>query len=135
MDTGSNFLTSPQRSCCVGSQSLCYYSRLGIALLTVLTGITAYWWHGTCRRFFLKLLKICYTCTAQLFQLQCFVVLMYQISDIVEVNEARKELFTQKSRSLENLAPTSTALEEHLKEELNDNLYMDYTSRSSKFML
>ena len=53
----------------------------------------------------------------------------------VEVNEARKELFTQKSRSLENLAPTSTALEEHLKEELNDNLYMDYTSRSSKFML
>ena len=52
---------------------------------------------------------------------------MYQISDIVEVNEARKELFTQKSRSLENLAPTSTALEEHIKEELNDNLYMDYT--------
>ena len=27
----------------------------------------------------------------------------------------------------ENLAPTSTALEEHIKEELNDNLYMDYT--------
>ena len=42
---------------------------------------------------------------------------------------------SHKSRSLENLPPTLTALEQHIKEELNGNLYMDYTFRSSKFML
>ena len=48
--------------------------------------------------------------------LQRFVVLMYdRTSDIEEVNEARKYLFTQKSRSLENLPPTLAALEQHIK--------------------
>ena len=42
----------------------------------------------------------------------------------VEVNEARKELFTHTKK-------ISHQLEQHIKEELNG----DYTSRSSKFML
>ena len=48
--------------------------------------------------------------------LERFVILMYdRTSDIVEINEARKQLFTQKSRSLENLPPTLAALEQHIK--------------------
>ncbi len=47
---------------------------------------------------------------------QRFVVLMYdRTSDIAEVNEARKHLFTRKSRSLENLPPTLASLEQHIK--------------------
>lgn len=48
--------------------------------------------------------------------LERFVVLMYdRTSDIMEVNEARKQLFTQKSRALENIPPTKAALEQHIK--------------------
>ena len=45
-----------------------------------------------------------------------FVVLMYdRTSETMEVNEARKQLFTQKSRTLENIPPTKAALEQHIK--------------------
>lgn len=48
--------------------------------------------------------------------LERFVVLLYdRTSDVMEVNEARKQLFTQKSRSLENLPPTQAALKQHIK--------------------
>ena len=43
-------------------------------------------------------------------------VLLYDwTSSIMEVNAARKELFTQKSSSLENLPPTQAALKQHIK--------------------
>ena len=45
-----------------------------------------------------------------------FVVLMYsRTSDLSRVNDARKQLFAQKSRSLESIPPTQAALEQHLK--------------------
>ena len=45
-----------------------------------------------------------------------FVVLMYsRTSDLSRINNARKQLFAQKSRSLENIPPTQAALEQHLK--------------------
>ena len=48
--------------------------------------------------------------------LERFVVLLYdRTSDIMNVNNARKQLFTQKSRSLENLPPSQEALKQHLK--------------------
>jgi len=48
--------------------------------------------------------------------LERFVVLIYsRTSDIMGVNEARKQLFTQKSRSLENIPPTLAALKQHVK--------------------
>ena len=48
--------------------------------------------------------------------LERFVVLMYdRTSECVEVNEARKHLFSQKSRTLENIPPTQAALKEHIK--------------------
>ena len=44
-----------------------------------------------------------------------FVVLMYSgTSDLSRVNDARKQLFAQKFRSLENIPPTQAALEQHL---------------------
>ena len=49
-------------------------------------------------------------------RLERFVVLMYdRTSEATEVNEARKQLFTQKSRTLENMPPTKAALEQHIK--------------------
>ena len=54
--------------------------------------------------------------SATISTLQHFVVLMYdRTSDIVEVNDARKHLFTTKSRGLENLPPTLEALEQLIK--------------------
>ena len=48
--------------------------------------------------------------------LERFVVLLHdRTSDQVSVNNARKLLLTQKSRSLENLPPTQTALVQHIK--------------------
>lgn len=48
--------------------------------------------------------------------LERFVVLMYdRISESTHVNEARKQLFTQKSRTLENIPPTQAALVQHIK--------------------
>lgn len=48
--------------------------------------------------------------------LERFVVLLYdRTSDMLQVNDARKQLFTQKSRSLDNLPPTCAALKEHVK--------------------
>jgi len=48
--------------------------------------------------------------------LERFVVLLYdRTSDLVTVNNARKWLFTQKSRSLENIPPTQEALKQHIK--------------------
>ena len=49
-------------------------------------------------------------------QIERFVILMYdRASDVLEINKARKELFTKKSRSLENVPPTQAALKEHRK--------------------
>ena len=49
-------------------------------------------------------------------QLERFVVLMYdRTSQCLEVNEARKQLFIQKSRTLENIPPTKATLEQHIK--------------------
>lgn len=49
-------------------------------------------------------------------QLERFVVLIYdRTSACVGVNEARKHLFTRKSRSLENIPPTQAALRQHIK--------------------
>jgi len=48
--------------------------------------------------------------------LERFVVLLYdRTSDLVKVNDARKWLFTQRSRSLENIPPTQAALRQHIK--------------------
>ena len=48
--------------------------------------------------------------------LERFVVLLYdRTSDQVSVNNARKLLFTNKSRSLENLPPTQVGLVQHIK--------------------
>ena len=44
-----------------------------------------------------------------------FVVLMYsRTSDLSRVNDARKQLLAQKSRSLENIPPTQATLEQYL---------------------
>ena len=48
--------------------------------------------------------------------LERFVVLLYdRTSDLLHVNDTRKQLFTQKSRNLENIPPTYAALKEHVK--------------------
>ena len=48
--------------------------------------------------------------------LECFVVLMYnRTSDSLGVNDARKQLFPQKSRALENIPPTQASLVQHIK--------------------
>ena len=48
--------------------------------------------------------------------LERFVVLMYdRTSESMEVNEARKQLFSQKSRTLDNIPPTQAALKQHIK--------------------
>ena len=45
-----------------------------------------------------------------------FVVLMYdRTTEATEVNYARRQLFTQKSQTLENIPPTQTALKQHTK--------------------
>ena len=53
---------------------------------------------------------------ACMIQLERFVVLMYDsTSECLEVNVARKQLFIQKSRTLEIIPPTKAALEQHTK--------------------
>ncbi len=48
--------------------------------------------------------------------LERFVVLMYdRTSECTEVNDARKQLLTRKSRTLENIPPTQAALKQHIK--------------------
>ena len=48
--------------------------------------------------------------------LERFVVLMYdRTSESMEVNDARKQLFSQKSRTLDNIPPTLAALKQHIK--------------------
>ena len=48
--------------------------------------------------------------------LERFVVLLYdKTSEEVSVNDIRKQLFTQKSRSLENIPPTKASLVQHIK--------------------
>ena len=48
--------------------------------------------------------------------LERFVVLLYDwTSDLLTVNDARKQLFTQQSRSLENIPTTQAALKQHIK--------------------
>ena len=43
-------------------------------------------------------------------------VLMYdRTSEATEVNDARRQLFTQKYRTLENIPPTQAALKQHIK--------------------
>ena len=52
----------------------------------------------------------------QLEVLERFVVLMYdRTSTEMKVNEARKQLFSQKSRSIDGIPPTQAALVEHMK--------------------
>lgn len=52
----------------------------------------------------------------QLEVLERFVVLLYDRTSTAEkVNEARKQLFSQKSRSMDGLPPTRAALKEHTK--------------------
>ena len=47
--------------------------------------------------------------------LERFVVLMYdRTSEATEVNYARRQLFTHKSRTLENIPPTQAALKQHI---------------------
>ena len=49
-------------------------------------------------------------------QLECFAVLMYdRTSECLEVNEARNQVFIQKSRTLETIPPTKSTLEQHIK--------------------
>ena len=44
-----------------------------------------------------------------------FMVLMYnRTSEATEVNDARRQLFTQNSPTLENIAPTQAALKQHI---------------------
>ena len=48
--------------------------------------------------------------------LEQFVVLLYDhTSDIMNMNDARRQRFTQKSRSLEKLPPSQEALKQHIK--------------------
>ena len=48
--------------------------------------------------------------------LEHFVVLMYdRTSDIMEVNDAGKQLFAHKSMALDNIPPTQAALQQHIK--------------------
>ena len=48
--------------------------------------------------------------------LERFVVFMYdRISDIMEVNDTKKQLFAHKARALENIPPTQAALRQHIK--------------------
>ena len=48
--------------------------------------------------------------------LERFVILLFdRTSGSVDINEARKLIFTQKRRSLENVPPTKAALEQHIK--------------------
>ncbi len=52
----------------------------------------------------------------QLELLERFVILLYdRTSTEVEVNEARKQLFSQKGRAMDGLPPTQAALVEHTK--------------------
>ena len=52
----------------------------------------------------------------QLSILEHFVVLLYDCtSSTIQVNEARKQIFTQKGRSIECIPPTQAALIEHTK--------------------
>lgn len=46
--------------------------------------------------------------------IQRFVILMYdRTSDVGDINECRKVLFTKKTRSIENIPPTKAALLQH----------------------
>ena len=48
--------------------------------------------------------------------LERFIVLMYdRTSDIMEVNDARKQLFAHKSRALDNIPSMQAALQQHIK--------------------
>ena len=48
--------------------------------------------------------------------LERFVVLMYdRTSEATEGNDARRQLFTQKYRTLDNIPPTQAALKQHIK--------------------
>ena len=52
----------------------------------------------------------------QLSILEHFVVLLYdRTSSTIQVNEARKQIFTQKGRSIDSIPPTQAALIEHTK--------------------
>lgn len=48
--------------------------------------------------------------------IECFVVLLYDwTSNLTKVNEARQDLFSKKSRTLEKIPPTQEALLQHTK--------------------
>ena len=55
-------------------------------------------------------------CTRSRSLIERFMVLMYdRTSECIDVNDARKHLFSQKSRTLENNPSTQAALKEHIK--------------------
>lgn len=65
---------------------------------------------------FTKLLSLTELTSDDMDIIQRFVVLLYdRTSSKMGVNECRKELFTKKSRSIENIPPTENALEQHVK--------------------
>ena len=64
--------------------------------------------------------------------LERFVMLLYdRTSDIMNLNDARKQLFTQKSRSLENLPPSQEALKQHIKSACFQSLEQSITYQTS----
>ena len=46
---------------------------------------------------------------------RCMVLMYIRTSEAKEVNDARRQLFTQKYRTLENIPPTQAALKQHIK--------------------
>lgn len=59
-------------------------------------------------------------------QLERFVVLIYdRTSACLDVNEARKQLFTQRSRLLENIPPTQAALRQHIRRAMHQANIME----------
>ena len=60
--------------------------------------------HGRLGRLSLKLPKLLIT-----------EILIDKTSEATEFNEARKQLFTRKTRAVENMPPTKAALEQHMK--------------------
>jgi hypothetical protein len=54
-----------------------------------------------------------------------FVVLMYdRTSNTMEVNQARQELFSKKSRNIDNIPPTKAALLQHIKRAIYQGTYV-----------
>ena len=63
-------------------------------------------------------------CSSSTLLLEQFVVILYdRTSDLVKVNDAKKWLFTQKSRSLDSIPPTQAALTQHIGQVTKQNCW------------